>query len=95
MKVVVNGFIIATQDKWQKKPEFVFREYDSSQYSSDTELRVLVAKHTIEFEVPDDFDMRPGIVKGLEREKQRITAEFQARVTEINGRIQSLLAIEA
>jgi hypothetical protein len=39
--------------------------------------------------------MRPGIAKGLEREKQRITAEFQARVTEIDGRIQSLLAIEA
>lgn len=94
MKVTVEGFIIATQEVWQQEPEFIFREFDTSKYSND-ETRVMVRPHTIEFEVPDGFDMRPGVVENLEREKQRITAEFQARVTALNAQIQSLLAIEA
>lgn len=50
--------------------------------------------HSFEVEVPDGFDPRSGIVANLEREKAEVTAKFQARITEINGRIQSLLAIE-
>lgn len=44
--------------------------------------------------MPDGFDPRSGIVANLEREKAEVTAKFQALITEINGRIQSLLAIE-
>jgi hypothetical protein len=95
MKVTINGFIIAKQDKWTPAPEFVFREYDSSKYQCEGECLVMVKPHTVEFDVPDDFDMRPGMVENLEREKEKITAQFQARVTQINAQIQSLLAIEA
>ncbi|TCK87327.1 hypothetical protein [Paraburkholderia sp. BL9I2N2] len=93
MKVIVEGFIIAKQDEWMEEPEFIFREYDSSKYSSDPQ--VMVKPHTIEFEIPDGFDIRPGLVESLEQEKQKLMAAVQSRITEINAKIQSLLAIEA
>lgn len=95
MKVIVEGYIIARQDRWMKEPEFMFREYDASAYPSEHEAKVLVGRHTVEFDVPDAFDMRPGIVANLEKEKEKLKAAFQARITEINAQIQSLLAIEA
>lgn len=95
MKVKVEGFIIATQEAWQREPEFIFREYDTSKYAISGEAKVMVKPHAIEFDVPEDFDMRPGLVENLQREKEKITAEFQARVTALNAQIQSLLAIEA
>lgn len=57
--------------------------------------RVLVGVQEIAVEVPDDFDMREGLVKNLEAEKKRLMAEFQARVTAIDNQIQKYLAIEA
>ncbi|RQR87811.1 hypothetical protein DIE09_06420 [Burkholderia sp. Bp9010] len=71
---------------------FAFSHYDSSKYDPS---QVAVREHEFEVEVPDDFDPRAGLVENLEREKRKITAEFRAKVTQINGQIQSLLAIEA
>lgn len=54
---------------------------------------VYIGEQTIAFEVPDDFDPRPGQIAALEEEKRAITAAFQKRVTEINGQIANLQAI--
>ena len=56
--------------------------------------RVFVKEHLTTVEVPDDFDPRPQQVAALEAEKQKARAEFQARITEIDRQIQSLMAIE-
>lgn len=55
---------------------------------------VLAAPHTIEAEIPDDFDPRPGMVEALRKERQEAERAFAARVMEIDRRINSLLAIE-
>jgi hypothetical protein len=92
MKVNVSGFILASQEVWQEKPEFIFREYDASKYGSQD--KVLVKEHAIEFDVPDNFDMRPGLVSNLEAKKKALQAEFTARINEITRQINDLLAIE-
>lgn len=91
MKVTVKGFVHAEHEPWQKEPQFVIYPFDMSKMSNH---RVLLHERDIEIDVPDDFDPRAGLVANLEREKEAITAAFQARITEINGQIQSLLAIE-
>ncbi|MEZ7780496.1 hypothetical protein O4A46_01655 [Cupriavidus gilardii] len=53
-----------------------------------------VRDHTIVTPLPDDFDPRASEVRALERERDEIRAEMTMRITEINERIQSLLAIE-
>lgn len=65
--------------------------FDMSKASGD---RVLAAVQELEIDVPDDFDMREGLVRNLEAEKKRLMAEFNARVTVIDGQIQKYLAIE-
>jgi hypothetical protein len=89
MKVSVSGFILASQEAWQQEPEFIFREYDASKYGSQD--KVLVKEHTIEFDVPDNFDMRPGLVANLEAKKKALQAEFTARINEITRQINEII----
>jgi hypothetical protein len=99
MNATLKGFIMASKtqrydiEKMQYMDEmvFLFSHYDSSRYNKE---EVMVCEHSFDVEVPDGFDPRAGLVANLEREKKKITAEYQARITEINGQIQSLLAIE-
>ena len=43
--------------------------------------------------LPENFDPRDGAVKALEKQKQQIKAEFQARITEIERQISQFQAI--
>lgn len=87
MKVTIKGHVFASQEVWDLKPQFTFFDFEASKGW------VKVMPHEITVDVPDDFDIRPGQVEALEREKERITGEFQARLTDINRKIMELLAI--
>lgn len=90
MQVAIKGAIWAVKYSWS---ENLFYEFSESGHNDPRYVKV--ADHEFTVEVPDDFDMRPGMVANLEREKEQVKAEFTARVTQINAQIQSLLAIEA
>lgn len=90
MKVHIKGSIFA-QRLHNGTLMFSFAEYDVSKYDENV---VMIVPHEFDVEVPDDIDLRTGLVANLERKKKEVQAEFNARVTEITGRIQSLLAIE-
>ncbi|KVP76890.1 hypothetical protein WM08_14970 [Burkholderia ubonensis] len=90
MKVTIKGFIFA-EPNIAGNLVYTFAEYDRSQLVSNV---VKVREHSFEVEVPDNFDPRAALIANLEREKKKLQAEFNARVVELNGRIQSLLAIE-
>ncbi|CDY79427.1 hypothetical protein BGLT_02208 [Caballeronia glathei] len=87
--ITIKGAIFALQHRWERAPSYTFYSFDASD-----EHTVKVCDHEFTVEIPDDFDLRPGLVANLEREKEKLRAAFTARVTEINGQIQSLLAIE-
>jgi hypothetical protein len=90
MKVSLKGYIVFGKFDWENgPPRFQFFDFNPS--GKDF---VKVLDYTIEVDVPDDFDPRALMVRGLEREKESVTAAFQARITQINAQIQSLLAIE-
>lgn len=93
MQVEIKGYIVFGQHDYEQrcgeKPYFTFKDYEPS------EGFVTVREHEITVDVPDEFDPRPQMVEKLEAEKKRIEAEFYAKITQINGQIQSLLAIEA
>jgi hypothetical protein len=48
----------------------------------------------IEIDVPDDYDPRAQQIVALEKQKTKITAEFQKSLTEINRSIGELQALE-
>jgi len=100
MQITIKTYLLAKlEDSYdyntgEMKKETKFSLWDVDISASSPEY-VKVSEQDISLEVPDDFDPRIGYVAGLERLKESIGAEFQARVTEINAQIQSLLAIEA
>lgn len=87
MQLTIKGHIYARQYEWETKPQFTFFDFEASDW-------VVVREHEITVELPDTFDLRPGMLANLEREKEQLSRVFNAKVMEINQRIQSLLAIE-
>jgi len=60
----------------------------------DTEYRAHICEQEIEFEVPDNFDPRAQQIAALEKQKQKVMAEYQKTVNEINDNISKLQALE-
>ena len=49
---------------------------------------------TLTIDLPEGFDPRAGAVETLKAEKQKIMAEFQARINQIDQQISQFTAIE-
>jgi len=60
----------------------------------DTNYRTYVGEQEIEIEVPDNYDPRAQQVAALEAAKQKVMADYQKSVSEINDRISKLQALE-
>jgi hypothetical protein len=60
----------------------------------DSEHRTYVGEQQIEIDVPDDYDPRAQKIAALEKQKQKVMADYQKTVTEINNRISKLQALE-
>jgi len=94
-KVQIAGHVYWQQNKFMKEPQIIFERYDMRKWDADAlDGRVHIAEHSFEFDMPDNFDPRPGLVAGLEAERQRIRSEFAAKMTSIDRQIAQLLAIE-
>lgn len=60
----------------------------------DAEHRTYVCERKIEVDVPDNYDPRAQQIAALEKQKQKVMADFQESVAEINERISNLQALE-
>ena len=75
-------------------------QYSGSQYKffagrvESWDKYLVIMPYTLAFDLPADFDPRTAQVKALEAQKADLHAKFALAVTEINARINSLLAIE-
>jgi len=54
---------------------------------------IFIRAHTLEFDLPADFDPRPIEIQALEKKATELQAETTAKVTEIRRRISELQAI--
>lgn len=90
MKVTVEGFIVAKQYDWEEKPSFSWSAYDPTEWDKDC---AVVGPHTITFDVPDDFDIRPVRIASLNRQKEILQSKVAAEVAKIDDQIQKLLAL--
>jgi hypothetical protein len=92
---IIKGFVTWRASPYTKQPEIGFITYDPRQFDTkDPYPRVVVAEHSFEVEVPNDFDPRPEMIELLRAAKDQARAEFAAKVTEYDRRISQLLAIE-
>lgn len=90
MKIKTTIYIHYCKYAWDEKGSFEVFSFQAD----DNEHRTFVCETEIEIEVPDDYDPRAQQIAALEKEKQKIMADYQKNVTEINDRINKLQALE-
>jgi hypothetical protein len=89
MKIKTKLHIYFCKYSWETEGKFVPFAYpvDSADYT-------FVREQEIELEVPDNYDPRAQQIAALEAQKQKVMADYQKSVTEINDRISKLQALE-
>jgi hypothetical protein len=90
MKVKTIAHIYHQQYSWENQGSYSIFSFKVG----DTEHRTYVGEQEIEIEVPDDYDPRAQKIAALERHKQKVMADYQKTLTEINDRISNLQALE-
>ena len=90
MKVKTTIHIYYQQYSWEQTGEFIvfYAKLD------DCEHLTYVSEQEIEIEVPDDYDPRAQKIAALEKHKQKVMADYQKTVDQINERISKLQALE-
>ena len=90
MKIKTTVHIHYEQHEWEDKGNYLI----CSVKFDDTSYRAYVCEHEIEIEVPNNFDPRAQQIEALEKQRQKVMADYQKTVTEINNRISKLQALE-
>lgn len=90
MKVTIDGFINYRPKRYEWESEFYFQTTEMQDYGY-----VTVMPHSIEVDVPPDFDPRGLQIEMLRQKKADLMAEFQKRCTEIEAEISKLTCLEA
>ena len=90
MKIKTTVHIHYQQNSWENEGKFIVFYC----HLDDTKDRTYVGAQEIEIEVPDSYDPRAQQVAALEALKQKVMADYQKSVTEINDRISKLQALE-
>jgi hypothetical protein len=89
MKIKITAHVYHCQYSWEEKGEFLlfYAKVD------DIDSMIHVSEQEVEIEVPDNYDPRAQQVAALEKQKQKVMADYQKMVTDINERISKLQAI--
>ena len=90
MKIKTTVHIHYQQNSWENEGKFIVFYC----HLDDTKDRTYVGAQEIEIEVPDSYDPRAQQVAALEKQKQKVIADYQKSVMDINHRISKLLALE-
>lgn len=84
-------YISAVYSDYDHKFHYFVDSYDSTQYSKE---RVHIGTQEIPIVVPPHDSMLPAYVKGLKEIQSDIRAEMHQKITEIQERINNVLALE-
>lgn len=90
MKIKTTVHVFYQKCVWEEKGEYqVF-----ACKLDDTDYRTYVSTQEIEIDVPADYDPRAQQIAVLEAKKKEAMAAYQKTVTDIQNRINNLMAID-
>lgn len=92
-KHTIKGFVTYEKSKYEDAPQIDFMSYKPSP-SLWPDL-VIVSEHSIEVEVPDDFDPRPAQLAALDKKETALKAAFAKAMMELADDRSKLLCIES
>lgn len=90
MKVKITVHIHYNKYSWDDKGNFEVFSFKCD----DDDSRTYVGEQGIEVDVPDNYDPRAQQIAALEKQKQKVMADFQRSVDGINEKISKLQALE-
>jgi len=90
MKTTMTAHLHYLKYTWEEKGEF---ELFTCKFNDD-EHRTYIGEREVVVEVPDDYDPRAQQIAALEKQKQKVMADSQKTITEIDGKISNLQALE-
>jgi hypothetical protein len=90
MKIKTTVHVHYFKPPWDEKGNYEVFNF----IAPDDEFRTYVCEQEIEIEVPDDYDPRAQQIAALEKKRQKVMADYQKTVNEINDQISKLQALE-
>jgi GH35 family endo-1,4-beta-xylanase len=90
MKTTITAHLHYLKFTWEEKGEY---ELFTCKFKDD-ENRTYIGELQLEIDVPDDYDPRAQQIAALEKQKQQVMADSQKTITEIDGKISNLKALE-
>lgn len=90
MKIKITAHVHYLKYSWEDKGEFEVFSFKAD----DDSHRTYVCEQEVEVEVPDNYDPRAQQIAALEKQKQKVMADYQKMVTDINEKISKLQALE-
>lgn len=91
MNIKIMAHVHYQKYAWQEKGEYRLASFKLD----DSAERTYVGEQEIEIDIPEDYDPRAQQIAALEKQKQKVMADYHKSVMEINDRINKLLALEA
>lgn len=91
-KHTIKGYIV--YETWTDETTGKYKFQSYKPITCDNYTQVPVCEHELTFDMPEGFDPRPGQIERLQELKQKVRAEFSARITEIEQQISKLQAID-
>jgi hypothetical protein len=96
-QITIKGFAhCKPANKWNTE-DSNYRDgfsYDFCHVELEGDGFIKAGTATLTIDLPEGFDPRAGAVETLKAEKQKIMAEFQARINQIDQQISQYTAIE-
>ena len=89
MKIKATVHIHYCKYDWEDEGKYEVLSFKAD----DDAYRTHVGEQEIEIEVPENYDPRAQKIAALEKQKQKVMADYQSTVNEINERISKLQAI--
>jgi hypothetical protein len=90
MKLKATVHVYYEQYSWEEKGKFSVYPFKID----DDEQRSYVGQQQVEIDVPENYDPRAQKVAALEKQKQKVMADYQKTVNTINEKISKLQALE-
>jgi hypothetical protein len=91
MKVTMKTMVFYYKSEYVQTPRYFMSDIPHHQHSPDF---VMVREIEVEADIPDDFDPRPQQIAALRGQKEKLQAEAQLKINNIDEQIQKLLCLE-
>lgn len=85
----LSDFIKLPDGEYGPGTEYVAYPFEHEQWGP------IAAKQVVVFDIPDEFDPRPGMAEMLRKMKADLQAETSKKVAEFDFQISKLLALDA